>query len=78
MRFATLLLVLLLSACSSKTIPLIDLVHPGIRPEPVINLAWQPNIIAAANALPVSNLSELIARAKATKAANLHSLVPLE
>ena len=29
---------------------------------PVINLAWQPNIIAAANALPVSNLSELIAR----------------
>ena len=40
MRFATLLLVLLLSACSPKAIPLIDLAHPGIRPEPVINLAW--------------------------------------
>lgn len=34
---------------------------------PVINLAWQPNIIAAAKALPASNLRELIALAKTTK-----------
>ena len=40
MRFVTLLLVLLLSACSQNSTPRIDLGHPGVRPEPVINLAW--------------------------------------
>jgi tripartite-type tricarboxylate transporter receptor subunit TctC len=34
---------------------------------PVVNLAWQPNIIAATQALPASNLRDLIAHAKTAK-----------